>query len=219
MDHQRRVEVPNLCSSISIATECGWGGRGVTSLGMTIQIKGHLQKITRKDEGIKRRSNALEWRCPSKTCNLCVDVAPCRHVGQDTGGFPRKGTGCRGLGGQQHLSKKQPSFPSETSWVLTDINVTKPMRHISTRCIIYIFGNQYYLLNKWATTFTGWRDFSNVPCQHTTTTTTTWRSPCAAARDAKNVHKYLVSHLNERRKKKIDCDNWKQSNEIWSVLA
>lgn len=104
----------------------------------------------------------------------------------------------------QHLSKATITYPSETVWVLTDMNVTKPMRHISTRCIIYIFGNQYYLLNKWATTFTGWRDFSNVPCQHTTTTTTTWRTLRLATHDAKNVHKYLVSHLNER---KIDCDN------------
>lgn len=125
--------------------------------------------------------------------------------------------GWGGVGGQQHLSKKQPSFPSETSWVLTDINVTKPMRHISTRCIIYIFGNQYYLLNKWATTFTGWRDFSNVPCQHTTTTTTTWRSPCAAARDAKNVHKYLVSHLNERREKKNR--SWQLKAIKWNMIS
>lgn len=105
--------------------------------------------------------------------------------------------------GGNNTSAKQPLFPSETSCMLTDINVTKPMRRISTRCIIYIFGNQYYLLNKWATTFTGWRDFSNVPCQHTMTT---WRSLCSATNDAKNVHKSLQSL------------KW-QKNRLWQLKA
>ena len=29
---------------------------------------------------------------PLKTCKLCVEVAPCRPMGQVTGGFPRRGT-------------------------------------------------------------------------------------------------------------------------------
>lgn len=103
--------------------------------------------------------------------------------------------------GGNNTSAKQPLFPSETSWMLTDRNVTKPMRRISTRCIIYIFGNQYYLLDKWVTTFTGWRDFTNVPCQHTMTTQ---RSLCSATNDAKNLHKRLQSLKWEGKK---DCDN------------
>lgn len=50
--------------------------------------------------------------------------------------------------GGQRLSKATVIYPSETVGVWTDMDGTKPMRHISTRCIIYIFGNQYYLLNK-----------------------------------------------------------------------
>lgn len=46
------------------------------------------------------------------------------------------------------LSKATVAHPSETVGVSVDRNVTKPMRHVSTRCIIYIFGNQYYLLSQ-----------------------------------------------------------------------
>lgn len=72
-------------------------------------------------------------------------------------------------GGNRTLAK-QPSFPSETRCLLTGINVTKPMRLISTRCIIYIF------LVTTITCLTSeqqpWLDggiFSNVPCQHKVT--------------------------------------------------
>lgn len=34
---------------------------------------------------------------------------------------------------------KQPWLPSETRYMSGGVNVTKPMRRISTRCIIYIF--------------------------------------------------------------------------------
>lgn len=93
-----------------------WGGGGVCDLfGNDYPNQGTSPKITRKTRELKRRSNALERRCPLKTCNLCVDVAPCRHVGQDTGGFPRKGGyGWRGGGvggGNNTSAKNNHRFP------------------------------------------------------------------------------------------------------------
>lgn len=51
-------------------------------------------------------------------------------------------------GGGATTPQQKPSFPYETNRRLTDVSVTKPMSRISTRCIMYIFGNQYYLLDK-----------------------------------------------------------------------
>lgn len=46
------------------------------------------QETSSKKPPTFSRRNALELRCPLKTCNLCVEVAPCRHMRQVTGRPP-----------------------------------------------------------------------------------------------------------------------------------
>lgn len=67
------------------------------------------------------------------------------------------------------------------------------------------FGNHYYLLNKWATTLTGWRDFQqcSMPAQNDK-----WRSHCSATNDAK-IYTTVYSHFKNEEKK----------NRLWQLKA
>lgn len=90
---------------------------------------------------------------------VCVEVAPCRHMGQVSGSF--------GVGwwGGNHTSAKQPSFPSEISIMLTKMILN--LWDASVPDVLYTF------LVTTITCLTSeqqpWLDggiFSNVPCQH-----------------------------------------------------
>lgn len=78
------------------------------------------------------------------------------------------------------------------------------MRKVSTRCTIYIFGNHYYLLDKWATTETGWRDFP-MPAQNDV-----WKFTDTLKMCEENKTRFMKDKQKTQSllKKKIHCDIW-----------
>lgn len=165
-----------LCTSIFIATK--W------SRWLLWTWKHPIWKQGTSSKNLLLFPEIMLWNedVPLKTCNLCVEVAPCRHMRQVTGRPPRKGG--------NNTTAKQPLFPSETSCRLTGITLLN-LWDASVPDVLYtFFGNHYYLLNKWATTLTGWRDFQqcSMPAQNDI-----WRSLCSATNDAKNLHNSLQS--------------------------
>ena len=73
------------------------------------------------------------------------------------------------------------------------------------------FGNHYNLLNKWATTLTGWRDFQqcSMPAQNDI-----WRSLCSATNDAK-IYTTVYSHFKMRKKNRL----WQLKAIKWNEIS
>lgn len=130
----------------------------MTSLDMKSSLKrsqGHLQRTF-------SRNNALEWRRPLQNQ------------------WPLWYGGVREGSGQAHTSE-QPFFLRSVTWDWH--NESKP-RDASVPDVLYTFlVTTIYLLNKWATTWSGWKGISHVsmPAQMT------------HGGDAKDLHNSLQS--------------------------
>lgn len=151
----------------------------VTSLDMKSSLKrsqGHLQRTF-------SRNNALEWRRRLKNQ------------------WPLWYGGVREGGGQAHTSK-QPFLLRSVTWHWqNEIN----LGCLSTRCIIYIFGNHYLLVEQVSNNLEWMKGYQ--PCFHASTNDT-WRW-------CKGFTQQFTVTLNMR---KVNCDGSKKWNRFSPCL-